>query len=94
MFNPRKIKFKKEHKGTFQNKEYSPNKSALLFGDFGMVSTVKGTLLYKEIEAAKKSIAKKIKGIGLVFARVHPCRPKTKKKKGMRMGKGKGSVES
>lgn len=56
------------------------------------MATNKGVLFYKEIEAAKKTIAKKIKGVGLVFSRVHPNRPKTEKKKGMRMGKGKGSV--
>lgn len=56
------------------------------------MATNKGVLFYKEIEAAKKTIAKKIKGVGLVFSRVHPNRPRTEKKKGMRMGKGKGSV--
>jgi large subunit ribosomal protein L16 len=94
MFNPIKLKFKKEHKSTFKNKEYSPYKSSLLFGDCGIVAKNKGTLVYKEIQAAKKTIAKEIKGIGLVFSRVHPNRPRTEKKKGMRMGKGKGAVGS
>jgi large subunit ribosomal protein L16 len=92
MFNPSKLKFKKEHKKTFKNKENSFYKSSLLFGDCGLMATNKGVLFYKEIEAAKKTIAKKIKGVGLVFSRVHPNRPRTEKKKGMRMGKGKGSV--
>jgi len=94
MFNPPKLKFKKEHKSTFKNKEYSLNKSSLLFGDFGISSETKGVLFYKEITAAKKAIAKGIKGFGIVVARVHPNRPRTKKKKGMRMGKGKGAVGS
>jgi large subunit ribosomal protein L16 len=92
MFNPIKLKFKKEHKDTFKNKEYSLNKSSLLFGDFGVVATAKGVLVSKEIEAARKSIAKEIKGVGQVVVRVRPNRPRTEKKKGMRMGKGKGSV--
>jgi large subunit ribosomal protein L16 len=94
MFNPIKLKFKKEHKNTFKNKEYSLNKSSLLFGDFGIASRSKGVLSYKEIEAAKKAIAKEIKGIGIVHVRVQPNRPRTEKKKGMRMGKGKGMVGS
>lgn len=94
MFNPIKLKFKKEHKSTFKNKEYSLKKSSLLFGEFGITSRVKGVLCYKEIEAAKKVIAKAIKGIGIVYVRVRPNRPRTEKKKGMRMGKGKGAVSS
>jgi large subunit ribosomal protein L16 len=94
MFNPIKLKFKKEHKSTFKNKEYSLKKSSLLFGSSGLTSRIKGVLLYKEIEAAKKVIAKAIKGVGIVFVRVQPNRPRTQKKKGMRMGKGKGAVSS
>jgi large subunit ribosomal protein L16 len=94
MLNPIKLKFKKEHKKTFKNKEYSLKKSSLIYGSFGLVSRAKGLLYHKEIDAAKKSIAKGIKGVGIVFSRVRPNRPRTKKKKGMRMGKGKGSVSS
>jgi large subunit ribosomal protein L16 len=94
MFNPIKLKFKKEHKSTFKNKELSLKKSSLLVGDFGISAAAKGVLFYKEIEAARKTIAKKIKGLGLVFTRVRPNRPRTEKKKGMRMGKGKGAVGS
>jgi ribosomal protein L16 len=94
LFNPIKLKFKKEHKSTFKNKEYSINKSSLLCGNFGIAAAAKGFLFYKEITAAKKAIAKEIKGVGVVFSRVRPNRPKTEKKKGMRMGKGKGAVAS
>jgi large subunit ribosomal protein L16 len=94
MFNPIKLKYKKEHKSTFKNKEYSINKTTLTFGDFGITAATKGVLYFKEIEAAKKALAKQIKGVGLVFSRVRPDRPKTEKKKGMRMGKGKGAVSN
>jgi hypothetical protein len=86
MLNPIKLKFKKEHKNTFKNKEYSSKKSSLLVGGFGVVSQIKGVLAYKEIEAAKKAIAKSVKGVGIVLPRVRPGRPRTKKKGGVRMG--------
>jgi large subunit ribosomal protein L16 len=92
MFNPIKLKFKKEHKSTFKNKEYSLSKSSLLVGGVGLVAERKGLLFYKEIAAVRKAIAKEVKGVGLVFPRVLPNRPRTEKKKGMRMGKGKGAV--
>jgi large subunit ribosomal protein L16 len=94
MFNPVKLKFKKEHKKTFKNKEYSLKNTKLLYGRFGISSKVKGFLCYKEIFAAKKLILKAIKGIGILVTRVYPIRPRTKKKSGMRMGKGKGNVSS
>ena len=94
MFQPIKLKYKKEHKTSFKNKEYSLNKASLVYGDYGLMARRKGVLFHKELEAAKKLIAKEVKGIGLVFLRVRPNRPRTKKKKGMRMGKGKGGVEN
>ena len=94
VFNPIKLKFNKEHKKTFKNKEYSLNNTKLLYGRFGISSKVKGLLCYKEIFAAKKIILKAIKGIGILVTRVYPIRPRTKKKGGMRMGKGKGNVSS
>jgi large subunit ribosomal protein L16 len=94
VLQPIKLKYKKEHKTTFKNKEYSLNKSSLVYGSSGIMAGGKGVLLYSELAAAKKLIAKEVKGTGLVFLRVRPNRPRTKKKKGMRMGKGKGGVES
>lgn len=94
MFNPIKLKYKKEHKKTFKNKEFSLKSTTLLYGDFGVVSTVKGFLRYKEIFAVEKFILKEIKGFGVLVTRIRPNRPKTKKKSGMRMGKGKGAVSS
>jgi ribosomal protein L16/L10AE len=91
MFNPIKLKFKKEYKDTIKNKEYSINKSSLFCGNFGKASA-KGFLFYKEIVFVKKAIAKEIKGV--VFSRVRPNKTKTEKKKGMRMGKGKETVGS
>jgi large subunit ribosomal protein L16 len=94
MLQPITLKYKKEHKTSFKNKEYSLNKSCLVYGDYGLVSKCKGVVVYKELEAARKLVAKEVKGIGLVLLRVRPTRPRTKKKKGMRMGKGKGAVEN
>lgn len=89
MLNPIKLKFKKEHKNTFKNKEYSVKKSSLSFGDFGITARSKGVLFYKELEAAKKVVAKAIKGVGIVVLRVRPNRPRTKKKGGCVWEKGR-----
>jgi hypothetical protein len=70
MLNPIKLKFKKEHKNTFKNKEYSSKKSSFLAGGFGVVSQIKGVLAYKEVKGGKEVIAKSVKGIGISLPRV------------------------
>ena len=69
MFQPIKLKYKKEHKTSFKNKEYSSSKSSLAYGNYGLMAGCKGVLMHTELEAAKKLIAKEVKGIGLVFLR-------------------------
>ena len=94
MFNPPVLKWKKEHKSSFKNKEVSVKNTSLIFGQIGFIAKKKGVVFYKELDAAKKILSKVVKGLGLVILRVKPMRPRTKQKPGMRMGKGKGNVSS
>ena len=64
MFNPPILKFKRLNKGTFRNKEFNKNSSRLQFGEYGLQLLHKGNLNYSQIEAARKIIAKNIKGVG------------------------------
>lgn len=94
MFNPPILKFKKLKKGTFKNKEFNLNSTSLKFGDYGLKLLHKGTLTYPQIEAARRIIAKNIKGVGKLWIRGLPKTPKTSKPLEFRMGKGKGNVTS
>ena len=92
MFSPINLKFKKVHKKTYKNQEYSCKNSGFLYGSVGIVSKSKGFVSFSEISSAQKVLSKVIKGTGLSIPRVRPQLPRTQKKKGMRMGKGKGEV--
>jgi large subunit ribosomal protein L16 len=88
---PKKIKFKKTRKGRLKRLEFKTNN--LSFGNIGMKSQVSGLISARQIEAARRVIAKKIKRKGKVWVRLFPYLPVTSKPTESRMGKGKGSVE-
>ena len=54
----------KLQKGTFRNKELSIKNSSVVFGDVGIKLYQKGILTFSQINAAKKILAKALKGIG------------------------------
>lgn len=82
----------KLQKGNFRNKELSINNSSVIFGDLGIKLYQKGILSFSQINAAKKILAKALKGIGKLWVRFLPHRPITQKPLEMRMGKGKGNI--
>ena len=63
------------------------------FGEFGMKATGRGRLTARQIEAARRTITRKVKRGGKLWIRVFPDKPITKKPLEVRQGKGKGNVE-
>ena len=63
------------------------------FGDFGLKAVTRGQITAREIEAARRAFTRAIQRKGQIFIRVFPDKPITEKALGVRMGKGKGSVE-
>lgn len=82
----------KLQKKKFRNKELSDCNSQLIFGLSGIKLCKKGIITSYQLFAAKKILAKALKGLAKVWIRFLPQRPITKKPLEMRMGKGKGSV--
>lgn len=91
MLQPKRTKFRKQHKGRMKGKALRGNKVS--FGEFGLKAITKGRLTARQIEAARRAINRHIKRGGKVWIRVFPDVPVTKKPLEVRMGKGKGSVE-
>ena len=83
---------KKLQKKKFRNKELSECNSQLIFGSSGIKLCKKGIITSYQLFAAKKILAKALKGLAKVWVRFLPQRPITKKPLEMRMGKGKGSI--
>jgi large subunit ribosomal protein L16 len=85
---PKKIKYKKTKKGKLVNLEFKLN--TLKFGTIGLKAAEAGIINYRQIEAARQAIVRKIKRKGKIWIRIFPDLPITSKPTGVRMGKGKG----
>jgi large subunit ribosomal protein L16 len=87
---PKQTKFKKTKKGKLKKLEFKSNK--LIFGTIGLKAAESGIISYKQLEAARQAITRKIKRKGKVWIRIFPDLPITSKPTGIRMGKGKGEL--
>lgn len=87
---PRKTKYKKTRKGKLKKLEFKAN--TIRFGEFGLKSQMAGVISARQIEAARRTIARKIKRKGKIWICIFPDLPITAKPTESRMGKGKGAV--
>ena len=65
----------------------------LAHGSYGLKAMSSGFLSAREIEAARKTISRRLQRWGKVWCRIFPHKPFTKKALEVPMGWGKGSVE-
>jgi large subunit ribosomal protein L16 len=91
MLSPKKMKFRKQHKGRIKGS--AENGAKLSFGDFGLQALEAGKITARQIEAARIAMTRHIKRGGRVWINIFPDHPVTKKPLEVRMGKGKGNVE-
>ena len=91
MLQPKRTKFRKQHKG--RNRGIATRGSKVSFGEYGLKATTRGRLTSRQIEAARRAITRYIKRGGRVWIRVFPDKPVSKKPLEVRMGKGKGNPE-
>jgi large subunit ribosomal protein L16 len=90
MLQPKRMKFRKMHKG--RNRGLAKG-SEVSFGEFGLKAVGRGRLTARQIEAARRAMTRHVKRQGKIWIRVFPDKPITAKPLEVRMGKGKGSVE-
>ena len=76
-----------------RNRGFANVGAKVSFGEFGMKATTRGRLTARQIEAARRTITRKVKRGGKLWIRVFPDKPITKKPLEVRQGKGKGNVE-
>jgi large subunit ribosomal protein L16 len=91
MLQPKRTKFRKQHKG--RNRGLATSGNRVSFGDFGLRAVDRGRLTARQIEAARRAITRHVKRGAKVWIRVFPDKPITKKPLEVRQGKGKGNVE-
>ena len=91
MLQPKRTKFRKMQKG--RNRGLAQRGAKVSFGEFGLKSTARGRITARQIEAARRTISRKVKRGGKIWIRIFPDKPITQKPLEVRQGKGKGSVE-
>ena len=91
MLMPKRVKYRKMHRGRMTGKATRGN--ALHYGDYGLQATESHWITDRQIEAARIAMTRHIKRGGKVWIRVFPDKSVTKKPAETRMGSGKGSPE-
>ena len=91
MLQPKRTKFRKVMKGRNTGLAHRSNKVS--FGEYGLKATTRGRITARQIEAARRTMTRRIKRGGKIWIRVFPDKPISSKPLEVRMGKGKGSVE-
>src|ERR1700755_1243298 len=91
MMQPKRTKYRKMFKGRMAG--LAQRGSAVSFGEFGLKPTSRARMTAREIEAARRAMARYVKRGGKVWIRIFPDVPVSKKPLEVRMGSGKGNVE-
>ena len=91
MLQPKRTKFRKQHKG--RNRGLAQRGNSVSFGEYGLKATDRGRLTSRQIEAARRAMTRHVKRGGKIWIRIFPDKPITKKPLEVRQGKGKGNVE-
>ena len=91
MLQPKRVKFRKHHRGHRRGEAHSGNEVS--FGDIGLQATSAQWVDSRQIEAARRAITHHLRRGGKVWIRIFPDKPVTKKPAETRMGKGKGNPE-
>ncbi len=91
MLLPKRTKFRKQFKGRNRGQATVGNKVS--FGEYGLKAVGRGRITSRQIEAARRTITRKVKRGAKIWIRIFPDKPITKKPLEVRQGKGKGNVE-
>ncbi|MBW6457635.1 MAG: 50S ribosomal protein L16 [FCB group bacterium] len=91
MLVPRKVKYRKQHRGRRQGLAYRG--STVSFGDFGLKAMEEAWITSRQIESARIAISRVVRKHGKMWIRIFPDKPVSKKPAETRQGKGKGGPE-
>ena len=92
-FFPKNYKFKKIRKRVRTNNLKDFRSSYLKTSKFGLKVLENGVISSTILEAARRSITRKVKRVGKLKINGFPYVPITSKPVGVRMGKGVGSID-
>src|SRR5690348_5213208 len=91
MLQPKRTKYRKQHKG--RNRSLAQSGNSVAFGEYGLKATTRGRITARQIDAARRAMTRYAKRGGKSCTRVCPDVAVTKQPLGARMGNGEGNVE-
>lgn len=93
MRQPKRTKYRKQQKDKTKLRGVAKGGTNLNFGQYGLKAETGARVSARQIEAARRSVTRRMRRIGKLWIRVFPDVPVTEKPAEVRMGKGKGTVE-
>lgn len=91
MLMPKRVKYRKQHRGRLTGVALRGNR--LAEGQYGLQALEPAWITDRQIEAARVAVTRYIHRGGKVSIKIFPDKPYTKKPAETRMGSGKGNVE-
>ena len=91
MLEPKKIKYRRHHRGNRRGMATRGNNVA--FGTYGLKAMEAGWITARQIEASRIVISRIVRKLGKMWIRIFPDKPVTAKPAETRMGKGKGALD-
>ncbi|HBI28706.1 MAG: 50S ribosomal protein L16 [SAR324 cluster bacterium] len=92
MLMPKRTKYRKKMRDRMKRNATTGN--TVSFGSVALQATDRGYVSDRQIEAARRVITRTLKRGGKTWIRIFPDKPITSKPAEVRMGKGKGAVDS
>ncbi len=93
MLMPKKVKFRKLHKGRNRFGGQATRRVTIAFGEYGLKSLETKWITARQIEAARRAIIRLFKKGGKIWTRIFPDKSVTIKSAEVPMGGGKGAVD-
>lgn len=88
---PRRVKYRKSQRGVVKGNATRGN--LVSYGEYGLQALRPAWLSARQIEAGRVAATRFLANEGLLFVRIFPHKPISKKPLETRMGKGKGETE-
>jgi large subunit ribosomal protein L16 len=93
MLQPKKTKFRRLHRLRSQTKGIATRGNTIAFGEMGIKAVTAGEITARQIESARRTIARAVKRGGKTWIRVFPDKVLTAKGAEVPMGSGKGAPD-
>lgn len=91
MLMPKRVKFRREHRGRMRGR--AKGGTEITLGEYGLQALEPSWITNRQIEAARIAMTRFMKRGGKVWIKIFPAKPVSQKPLEVRMGSGKGAPE-